>query len=133
MELLGLILIILAVIAGVGAGLSYTSVLRSWKESLLLSVLAAALLFVGTAMLPMHKVHAADFYGIVGVGKGNLEQVKQDKWWYQERSDHRWEEGTNVYKVGVGLDVSRYLALEVDYRDLGRFMMGAQRTILGGH
>ena len=69
----------------------------------------------------MKDCKAADFYGIVGIGTGTLEQVKLDKWWYQERSDHRWEEGTNVYKAGIGLDVSRHLALEVDYRDLGRF------------
>ena len=82
--------------------------------------LCTVLVFIAIAITP-RPAKAADFYGVVGVGTGTLEQVKQDKWWYQEKFDHRWEEGTNVWKVGAGWNVSPYLALEVDYRDLGRF------------
>lgn len=101
-------------------GFALTAIKRFAKigESMLLVV---ALTMVLYALFAHNKAQAEGFYGVVGVGTGTLEQVKLDKWWYQEAFDHRWEEKTNVWKVGAGWDVGRYVSLEVDYRDLGRF------------
>lgn len=78
------------------------------------SILWLLILLTGTAQ-------ASDFYAVAGFGKSVLHPIGVDNVWSQQGFELVTEEKSNAWKVGVGLHLTRWLAAEMDYRDLGQF------------
>ncbi len=66
-------------------------------------------------------LHAAEPYVTAGFGQATLHAANIDNLWQQTGFDHKEDQKSNAWKIGVGLKLNRYLDTELDYRDLGKF------------
>lgn len=64
---------------------------------------------------------AGDFYLTLGLGQATLHQLRHNGHWYQDGYGYVLDEKANAWKIGAGWQVSRRLALEADWRDLGEY------------
>jgi len=70
----------------------------------------------------LHQVcAAAEPYFTVGLGQGYLNRPNTNKWWAQYGYDYTVDERSNVNRFGLGARVNKWLALEVNYHDLGEY------------
>ena len=83
--------------------------------SIIFSIIIAALL-----LLP-RSAHAGEPYITVGIGKGLLKHPGDNKWWIQKGWDYTIDEDSTVYRLGAGWTFNRYLAIEANYHDLGKY------------
>src|SRR5713101_8300595 len=90
--------------------------------------LFAAVAMFGTIFVPITQVLAGDAYLTLGVGHTDLRQVRLNDWWYQNEYAHTEQSTSNAYSVGAGRRLNRYLAAEIDYRDLGAYHADAMFT-----
>jgi hypothetical protein len=80
-------------------------------------IIAAGILFLFLAGACM----AGESYFTVGLGKGYLRNNGENMWWQQTGWDHYVNEKSNVYRIGLGYDLKRWLAVELNYHDLGTY------------
>lgn len=86
-----------------------------------LSNIARDLCIVLLGAVLLAPISHAEPYFTVGLGQGYLKHNGENMWWIQEGWDYRMKERSNIYRVGFGGRVNRWLAVEVNYHDLGRY------------
>lgn len=64
---------------------------------------------------------SASTYFVASAGHSKIEQIRHDGWWYSDQYGHYFDENSNTYTVGLGLDLNKYLSIEADYRKVGEF------------
>jgi hypothetical protein len=81
-----------------------------------------AMLAVSSALLLAPITSSAqDLYFTAGIGRGELRHPGPNKWWIQEGFDYTIHQKSTTYRIGVGLELSPRLAVEVNYHDLGQY------------
>ena len=63
----------------------------------------------------------ADPYVTAGIGRGELRHPGDNKWWIQKGWDYTIDENSTVWRLGAGWRFNRYLAVEANYHDLGKY------------
>ena len=75
-----------------------------------------------------HFVQAAPDYATVGVSQSTLNHIKGDGWWHQDAGgfETHEESTTTTGTLGLGWNISKKLAFELDWRDLGRLNLAGR-------
>ena len=85
------------------------------------ALLVCIVLFVLIALFSTSHAIEPEPYLVVGFGKARLIEDQTDNLWHQTGFQHMAAEKSNTWRLGFGLRLNRYLAAELDYRDLGQF------------
>ncbi len=65
--------------------------------------------------------HATDFYFTAGVGQASLNHPGDNKWFIQKGWDYTIDGKSTGFRLGLGAQFSKYLALEANYHNLGKY------------
>jgi hypothetical protein len=89
--------------------------------AIIAAVTLAAALLIWPRIAQSEGLRLESPYFTAGFGRGFLKHPRTNKWWIQEGFDYTYDEGSTVARIGLGIKVHKFAAIEATFHDLGEY------------